>query len=200
LHVASAALQGLTNFERLEGILSGEPVDAQKAKKTGRMKSYVVRRQMDGKDSGLSAVALDLLRILDEMYGAETHGPRISLSQSTEWFKGKQPLTVTPAFSEFKASIFINCYLEVAGWHTGLLPLIQPPNLHFEGKWASKWETINGSSSRRNRSVPHNADHLMPRALPTCAAAKARPKCAANARRPVSAPRLLTLSPQGRPL
>lgn len=38
--LAAAARQGLTNFERLEGILPDEPVDAQKAKKNRKNEEY----------------------------------------------------------------------------------------------------------------------------------------------------------------
>ena len=143
--LASGALQGLTDFERLEGILPGTAVDPKTVKNNRKKEEQLVRCQMDGKNSGLSTATLDLLRTLDELYDAETHGARLSLSQSTGWLKGKEPLAVVPKFLEFKASIFINRYLEVAWMAHRLLPLVQPPGLRLALEWAAKWETIDES-------------------------------------------------------
>ena len=100
---------------------------------------------MDGKDSGLSADTLNQLKALDDLYDAETHGARVSLSQSTEWLKGKEPLAITPMFSELKVTLFINRWQEVAWMAHRLLPLVQPAGIRLAPEWAAKWEALDES-------------------------------------------------------
>ncbi|MEI9898911.1 MAG: nucleotidyl transferase AbiEii/AbiGii toxin family protein [Hyphomicrobium sp.] len=142
---AAAALQGLTDFERLEGIFPGMAPDASQAKKNRKNEEHTIRRQMDGKDSGLTPATLDLLKELDDLYDAETHGARVSLSQSLGWLKGTEPLRVTPSFSETRVSLFINRYLETAWMLHRLLPSVQLTGLTFAPDWAAKWATIDES-------------------------------------------------------
>jgi hypothetical protein len=106
--LTSAALQGFTDFERLEGIRPGEVVDIQRAKRNRKSEEQAVRHRMDGQGAGLSAETVKLLKTLDDLYDAETHGARLSTAQSVGWLKGVEPLAVVPTFLEMKASLFIN--------------------------------------------------------------------------------------------
>jgi hypothetical protein len=151
--LTSGALQGLTDFERLEGISPGTTVDRRQAKKNRKKEEQEVRRQIDGKDSGLSADTIALLKTLNDLYDEETHASLLSRAQSLGWFKGSEPLLVTPAFSELKISIFINRHLEIAWMAHRLLPLIQLDGLLLTKDWSAKWTSIDQSFERAVMSI-----------------------------------------------
>jgi hypothetical protein len=143
--LASAAMQGFTDFERLEGIRQGEPVDMQRVKRNRKSEEQAVRHRMDGQGSSLGAQTIAHLKALDDLYDTETHGARLSAAQSAGWLKGTEPLPVSPVFSEFKASIFINRFCEVGWMVHRLIPLIQPPGIMFAPEWSSAWRVIDES-------------------------------------------------------
>jgi hypothetical protein len=78
--LASAVMQGLTNFEELAGVKPGEDFDPARCRKNRIATERAVRAKMDGNDSGLPRQVLAALKLVDDMYDSETHerGPMAS--------------------------------------------------------------------------------------------------------------------------
>jgi len=138
----SGVLQGIGDFERLDGVEAGVDFDAHAAKKLRKDEEFKIRRWVDGKDSGLTPETKAELKRLDDLYDQETHGSKLSRALNDPWLKGKGPLQVTPAFSEDRASIFMNRFIEVGWMAHRLLPLAQLSFARLAVDWREKWRVL----------------------------------------------------------
>lgn len=142
---ASAVVQGLTDFEKLAGVSPGMITDAKTAKNARVREEQRVRRLMDGRDCGLDINVVALLKKLDDLFDAETHGSRLSQTFSIGWLQGQEPLEVIPVFSENKVSLYMNRYLETAWLLHRLMPSLQPAGVGFSSEWLRKWQLLDES-------------------------------------------------------
>jgi len=139
---ASAAVQNMTDFERLAGVVPGEPFDVAKFKSHRKKEERRVRDLMDGKGSGLSTQTLNDLRLLGDNYDSEVHGSRLTLSQNMGWLKGQESLSVVPTLTEDRVAIFMNRHTEVCWLVHRMMPLMQVDTLRFQTGWGSEWSSI----------------------------------------------------------
>jgi hypothetical protein len=145
LVLASAALQKITDFYSIEGVVPGQKFHPAAAKSLRKKTELKVRDEMTGAKSGLSGTTIDELKKWDDLFDYETHGARLTLASGLGWMKGTDQLPVVPRFSERDFAMFMNRCCEV-GWMTHrLLPLIQPPGNLFPQKWREKWRIVDDS-------------------------------------------------------
>ena len=145
LILTSAALQRITDFYSIEGIIPGIPFDLIAAKRLRKDTEFQVRRSMTGKDSGLTQETIDELAVWDSLFDFEIHGAHLSLAGTQNWMKGHEPLPVVPRFDETQFSMFLNRYCEVGWMVHRLIPALQLPDMPFPADWAEKWRTIDDS-------------------------------------------------------
>jgi hypothetical protein len=143
--LTSAAIQKVTDFYSIEGVVPGTPADLRAAQTLRKRTEYDVRRKMTGSDSGLSQPTIDELAKWDALFDFETHGARLSLAREQGFMKGSEPLPATPRFDKDSAAMFMNRYSEVAWMAHRLLPLVQPPGAMLPASWAAKWGVIDES-------------------------------------------------------
>ncbi|OFV95925.1 MAG: hypothetical protein A3F68_11810 [Acidobacteria bacterium RIFCSPLOWO2_12_FULL_54_10] len=145
LVLASAALQKFVDFNSIDGVEPGKPFNLDAARKLRKSTERTVRRKMTGDQSGLSRQTLSELAQWDTLFDYETHGARLSLTQSMGWREGTQPLAVLPRFDKSAFAMFMNRFCEV-GWMTHrLIPLVQPPGVFLPDVWREKWLVIDES-------------------------------------------------------
>lgn len=145
LILTSAALQKITDFYSIEGVIPGKPVDISAVKKMRKNTEFEVRRKMTGVDSGLSQETRDELEKWDAMFDFEVHGARLSLAGSQAWMMGQEPLPVLPQFEEMQFAMFMNRYCEVGWMVHRMMPAIQPPDVPLPGSWREKWQILDDS-------------------------------------------------------
>jgi hypothetical protein len=83
--LTSAALQGLTDFYRIEGVTPGGSIDMKKIKKLRKDVEFAVREEMTGTKSCLAQTTIDDLKKMDELYDYEVHGARLSLTTAKDF-------------------------------------------------------------------------------------------------------------------
>ncbi|MBI4005565.1 MAG: hypothetical protein HY356_02750 [Gammaproteobacteria bacterium] len=143
--LTSAALQRLTDFYSIEGVVPGKPVNPEEVKKLRKNTEYVVRRQMTGDQSGLSATTLAELSKWDALFDHETHGARLSAGLAMDWMRGQGPLPVLPKFEEMPFAMFVNRFCEVGWMFHHLVPLLQISEFPLSDAWRRKWQIIDES-------------------------------------------------------
>ena len=94
LVLTSAALQKITDFYSVEGVVPGKPFDVAAVKKLRKGTEFEVRRKMTGSDSGLTQETKDELAKWDDLFDYEVHGARLSLASAQGWMKGKEALPI----------------------------------------------------------------------------------------------------------
>ncbi|MEK6806920.1 MAG: hypothetical protein AABY95_09775 [Pseudomonadota bacterium] len=145
LVLSSACLQKIVDFYSVEGVTPGKPLDLAAAKKLRKSTEFQARQAMTGAASGLQQATIDELKKLDELFDLETHGARLSLTDSQEWLRGKAPLPVLATFRERSFAMFMNRFSEVAWMAHRLLPAVQPPGIVIPEPWPEKWRIIDES-------------------------------------------------------
>jgi len=88
LILASASLQKVADFYRVEGIERGKPLNIKSMKTLRKRTEHEVRLKMTGKLSELTQKTRDELEKWDMMFDWEVHGARFSLIRAQEWLKG----------------------------------------------------------------------------------------------------------------
>ena len=124
LLLTSAALQRITDFYSIEGVVPNTTFDPGAVKRRRKSTEYAVRRQMVGEQSNLTPQTLGELAKWDALFDFETHGARLSMTQAMEWMKGKAPLPILPRFDELAFAMFMNRYCEVAWMTHRLIPCL----------------------------------------------------------------------------
>ena len=142
LVLASAALQGITDFNSIDGIVEGKKYDPKYSKNLRKKVEFEIRQKMTGSQSGLTQTTIDELAIWDSLFDYEVHGARLSISENISWMKGQAPLPVLPTFQERAFAMFMNRYCEIAWLTHRLLPMIQPSEVPLGDSWKEKWRTI----------------------------------------------------------
>jgi hypothetical protein len=151
LLLTSAALQGITDFYAIEGVDPKKPLDwnSSAISKTIRNQRKKVETdvslQMVGLKSGLSDSTISELRQWDEMFNYEVHGARLSLSTTTGWIKGTEPLHLIPSFNSKQFTLFVCRYNEIGWMICRMLPLIQTSQLPLSIEWKKKWLIVDDS-------------------------------------------------------
>jgi hypothetical protein len=153
LVLTSAALQRLTDFYRIEGVVPGTPFDPEEAKKLRKKTEYAVRRTMTGNESGLPAETIAELVKWDAMFDYETHGGRLSATHAMDWMKGQGTLPVLPKFNENAFAMFMNRFGEIAWMLHRLIPVLQPPDAPLPDEWTEKWQILDESFEQSVHSL-----------------------------------------------
>ncbi len=141
----SGGMQKMADLYSIEGIEPGKPIDPKAMRKLRKSTEFEVRRKMVGDQSGLTAKTIDELSAWDELFDYETHGARLSLTQSMAWLKKAGPLPVLPSFDESAYAIFMNRHSEVGWMIHRLIPLLQPPGIQLPASWQEKWQILDES-------------------------------------------------------
>lgn len=145
--LSAAVVQGMTTFDKLAGVDETTAFDPDGARARRIKEERSMRRLIDGRDSGLSDEIRAELKSLNDLFDAETHGSRLSQSQSLGWLTGQSELKVVPMFSEKEASMFFNRYHEVAWMAHRLLPSTKPHGYTFSASWRERWALLDRSFS-----------------------------------------------------
>lgn len=96
LVLSSGALQKLTDFYSIEGVVPGKQFEPKEAKKLRKDTEFAVRRQMTGDQSGLAAGTITELANWDALFDYETHGARLSATHAVDWMKGQGEVLPSP--------------------------------------------------------------------------------------------------------
>ncbi|MBW8365339.1 MAG: hypothetical protein K0M39_12380 [Rhizobium sp.] len=153
LVLSSAALQKVTDFYSLEGLVPGNQFNPDDAKKLRKKTEYVVRKQMTGDQSGLPPVTIAELAQWDALFDYETHGARLSATHAMDWMKGQGALPVLPKFNEMSFAMFMNRYSEVAWMLHRLIPVLQVAEVPFSEAWREKWQILDESFEQTVNSL-----------------------------------------------
>jgi len=145
LVLISAALQKITDFYSIEGVVPGKSLDIAAVKRLRKETEFEVRRKITGSDSGLTQDTRDELAKWDALFDFEVHGARLSLAAAQGWMKGLEPLPVLPRFEEMQFAMFLNRYCEVGWMAHRLTPALQPPGIPLPGVWMDKWRILDDS-------------------------------------------------------
>ncbi len=145
LVLISAAIQKITDFGSIEGVIAEKQLDISDAKKLRKKTEFTVRQKMTGIKSGLSQKTIEELAKLDYLFDYEVHGGGMSHVRDIGWLKGLEPLPIFPEFREQEFAMFMNRYCEVAWILHRLFPLMQCEEILFGEKWNMKWQTIDYS-------------------------------------------------------
>jgi hypothetical protein len=151
--LTSAALQKITDFYSVDGIVPGKDFDPVAVKRLRKDTEFAVRRKMTGDQSGLSQQTLQELSTWDALFDYETHGARLSLTHAVEWMKGEGQLPVLPQFDEMAFALFMNRFCEVGWMAHRLIPLLQPSGIPLPEAWGEKWRIVDDSFSEMVESL-----------------------------------------------
>lgn len=143
--LTSAAIQKITDFYSIEGVVPGKPFDPVAVRRLRRATEFAVRQKMTGDQSGLSGKTLKEISGWDALFDYETHGARLSLTQAIGWMKGTDPLPVLPRFDETASAMFMNRFCEVGWMVHRLIPFFQLPGITLPDTWGEKWRIIDES-------------------------------------------------------
>ncbi|MEX0734322.1 MAG: hypothetical protein WDZ66_12165 [Steroidobacteraceae bacterium] len=175
LVLTSAALQRITDFYSIEGVRPEQvEYDPAAARKLRKAAEFAVRRQMTGDQSGLSPETRTEIDIWDSLFDLETHGGRLSATNSMEWLRGQGTLSVVPRFEERGWVMYMNRFMEIAWMLHRLMPNIQPPAIPFEEPWPKKWkildqsfsETVSALTEQRGKPIGDALVELVERKFP----------------------------------
>ena len=153
LVLSAAALQKITDFYSIEGVIPGKKFDPDEAKKLRKNTEFAARKQMTGDQSGLAANTIAELAIWDAMFDYETHGARLSATKAMSWMKGQGALPVLPKFEEMSFAMFMNRYSEVGWMLHRLIPMLQPPDAPLPDSWTEKWQILDESFEQTVHSL-----------------------------------------------
>lgn len=145
--VLSAVARGISTLRKVHAYESldhsAEKV-SEEMKKLRKREEWRIRREVVGKESGMSASSVTALRTWAEMFHTQVHGARLSLTDYLPWLKGEQPLTFGPQIREPSASAYTNRAAEVGWLWTRLFPVLQTGQ-GFGTTWGSEWRVLDES-------------------------------------------------------
>jgi len=142
----SAALQGITDFFKIEGSNPPHSFSMSESKKIRKQNEYQIRRMMTGSTSGLSKETIERIKLWDSLFDLETHGAHLSLGLEMNWIQGREAaLHVHPKFNTQPAAMYINRLSEVAWMCHRLIPMLQNSSYMFPETWSSKWNVVDTS-------------------------------------------------------
>jgi len=142
LILISAAMQGHTDFFKIEGSIDGGPTDLRNSRKIRIQNDRKVLEIMTGAKSGLSDESIEALKLWDQMFDLEIHGAKASLATSLEWMQGSGVLQVYPKYDEWAVASFTNRAAEITWMAHRLMPLLQHSQMRFGVKWLEKWKIL----------------------------------------------------------
>jgi len=145
--LTSAAVQKVTDFYSIEGVVPGVAPELNAIKKLRKKTEFDVREVMTGSKSGLTQATIGEIRKWDEVFDFEVHGARLSMAGNQDWLSGRGPLLVLPTFREQEMAMFMNRSSEMAWMIHRLLPLIQPDGAPLPAIWHDKWRVLDESFS-----------------------------------------------------
>lgn len=158
--LTSACLQSVSDFYSIEGITPGVKVDRKEVKKLKLKTDFEVRDKFIGRKSGLSASTIDELAKWDSLFDFEVHGARLSLTSTTGWLRGTQPLNILPVFNKQEFTMYMNRACEIGWMVHRLIPVIQPPSVPLADDWKNKWNVIDESYRQSVEAL--SAEHGKP--------------------------------------
>lgn len=143
LVLVSAAMQGFTNFYKIEGVIKGKTILGKESRKLRKETERNVKLKMVGKESNLTVSTIEHLKLLDEMFDLEVHGSRFSHANMISWINGGEPnLWVHPKYKVEAVALFINHFCGITWMVHRLLPLLQTSTMSFPDSWVKTWHII----------------------------------------------------------
>jgi hypothetical protein len=165
LVLTSAAIQNLTDFMSIEGVIPEVPPTEVSIKKLRIKTEREVQKKMIGKESGLSGSTIELLAKLRNVYNYEVHGSRMSMTDCLDWLRGEASLPIVTHFNSKNCGLFINRYCEVCWLIHRLVPNLQYKKMLLDMQWKSKWAIIDDSFSFLETAIAEECGKPMGDAL-----------------------------------
>lgn len=164
LLLIAAALQNVTDFYRLEGIVPGESFDKCSIRKLRRDTELEVRRKMTGINSNLSQPARDELAEWERLFDFEIHDPQLSFATAVKHMTNRERLPVLPKFEDKQFATFLDHFYQTCWLQHRLTPTLQLPEAPLPEPWRDKWHLLDTAFAgevqaprRRHRQTPANA-------------------------------------------
>ena len=142
LVLSSAALQKITDFYSVDGVIPGKPIDIAQVKELRERTEIDVCQKMTGKESGLTQQTQDELGNWDALFHSEVHGVNLSLAAALGFLKGTELQPALPRFDAVQFAMFVNRYFEVCWMAHRLIPALQPPGVPLSQAWMDKWGVL----------------------------------------------------------
>lgn len=163
--ITSGVLQKFASYRDAEGITPGAAVDPDSTRKKRISAERAIFNRMTGRSSGLDAAIASELQKIDQMFDWETHGQRLTATESIDWFNRKGPLHFLPRFDESSFAPFMNRYLETMWLVHRLLPFVRPPNGPLPEDWRDNWTILDESLETCAFSLTAQFDKPIGRAI-----------------------------------
>lgn len=163
--ITSGVLQKFASYRDAEGITPGTPVDPDAIWRKRIATERTIFDRMTGKASGLDVTIANELQIVDRMFDWETHGQRLSATESIDWLNRKGPLHFLPQFDDSSFAPFMNRYLETMWMVHRLLPFVRPPDGPLPLDWRNNWTVLDESLETCAFSLTAQFDKPIGRAI-----------------------------------
>lgn len=151
--LCSAALQKMTDFYSIYGVIPGVDFEPKASKKLRLNTERQVREYMTGPNSKLTPETIAELDKLNDMFDWETHGGKLSHTMAKGWMQGKDVLPILPKFDQMSFALFMNRFAE-AGWMLHrLVPAMQLPVAPLPDGWREKWQILDASFEQMVDSI-----------------------------------------------
>ena len=115
---------------------------ADKKKKEIEAEEKRVLQKILRKQSGLPHHDIHELSKWEQLFNAETHGAKLSLSDVINGLQSGRPILCS---RELTLTFYINRVSEIAWMFTRLLPYLQPTQNFFGENWRKKWQVLDES-------------------------------------------------------
>jgi hypothetical protein len=145
LVLSSAALQKITDFYSVDGVIPGKPIDIAQVKELRKHTELAVCQKMTGKESDLTQQTQDELSNWDALFHSEVHGVHLSLAAALGFMKGTELQPALPRFDAVQFAMFVNRYFEVCWMAHRLIPALQPSGVPLSQTWMDKWGVLDAA-------------------------------------------------------
>jgi len=145
LVLSSAALQKITDFYSIDGVILGKPFDIAQVRELRKRTEFDVCQKMTGKESGLTQQTQDELSNWDALFHSEVRGVHLSLAAALGFMKGAELQPALPRFDAEQFAMFVNRYFEVCWMTLRLIPALQLPGMPLSQEWMDKWTMLDNA-------------------------------------------------------
>jgi hypothetical protein len=145
LVLSSAALQKITDFYSVDGVIPGKSIDIAQVKGLRERAEFDVCQKMTGEESGLTEQTQEELSNWDALFHSEVHGVNLSLAAALGFLKGAELQPALPRFDAVQFAMFVNRYFEVCWMAHRLIPALQQPDMPLSQAWMDKWDVLDNA-------------------------------------------------------